>query len=217
MQVHFHQKIQNDEKHVRFFINFFKRKKRKVKVRPGAMPPEQVKEIINKIGRGKKVNIRRVEFDGAPEANPISVRLIDIRDDYFTGDIINVERSIKQEENEHVIYVKGGGGTLDFYFNDGDILSIEEDIDEEIVQERNVDELLEILDALDLNEPILISYYDRQKGGVINGSGKLTDKDIEAKTFTVELEQVNEIELDRPKQVTLDLTKDAVLDLEVRL
>jgi len=217
MRVHFHQEIQREEKQARYFINFFKKRKQKVKVRPGAMPPEQVKEIINKIGRGKKVNIRRVEFDGSPESKPIAVRIVDIRDEYFTGDIINVERSIKQEENEHVVYVKGGGGTLDFYFNDGDIMSIEEDIDEEIVEERNVEELLEILDALDLNEPVLISYYDRQKGGVINGAGKLTDKDIEARTFTVELDQINEIELDRPKAMTLNLNTDAVLDLEVRL
>jgi len=142
---------------------------------------------------------------------------MDIRDDYFTGEIINIERSIKQEANRNVIYVKGGGGTIDFYYNDGDIMSIEEDIDEEIVEERNVEELVQILDALDLNELILISYYDRTKGGVINGSGKLTAKDVENRTFTVELNQINEIELDKPKVVTLDMNKDAVLDLEVQL
>lgn len=210
-----HNDLFDDHSQKRFFINFFKKKK--VKVRPGAMQPEQVKELVKKIGKNKKVNIRRVEFDGTPEVDPIEVRIVDIRDDYFTGEIINIERSIKQEVDKNVVYVKGGGGTIDFYYNDGDIMSIEEDIDEEIVEERNVDELLQILDALDLNEPVLVSYYDRNKGGVINGAGKLIAKDVANKTFTVELNQINEIELDKPKSVSLDLNKDAVLDLEVQL
>ena len=210
-----HNDLFDDLSQKRFFINFFKKKK--IKVRPGAMQPEQVKELVKKIGKNKKVNIRRVEFDGTPEVDPIEVRIVDIRDDYFTGEIINIERSIKQEVDKNVVYVKGGGGTIDFYYNDGDIMSIEEDIDEEIVEERNVEELLQILDALDLNEPVLVSYYDRNKGGVINGAGKLISKDVANKTFTVELNQINEIELDKPKSVSLDLNKDAVLDLEVQL
>lgn len=202
---------------VRYFINFFKSKKKKVEVRPGALQPEEVKKRIKEIGKNKKVNIRRVEFDGTPEEEPISVRVVDIRDDYFTGSIINVERSLKQEQDDKLVYVKGGGGTLDFYYNDGDIMSIEEDIDEEIIQEHDTEELLQILDALDLNESILISYYDRTKGGVINGSGKLIAKDIEKKTFTVELNLVNDIEMDKPKVVNLDLNNDTVLDIEVIL
>ncbi len=202
---------------VRYFINFFKSKKKKIEVRPGAMQPEEVKKRINEIGKNKKVNIRRVEFDGTPEQEPISVKVVDIRDEYFTGSIINVERSLKQEQDDKLVYVKGGGGTLDFYYNDGDIMSIEEDIDEEIIQEHDTEELLQILDALDLNESILISYYDRTKGGVINGSGKLVAKDIEKKTFTAELNLVNDIELDKPKVVNLDLEKDTVLDIEVIL
>ncbi len=201
----------------RYFLNFFKKKKRKVELRPGAMPPEKVREIIKRIGKGKKVNIQRVEYDGTPEEKPVTVKIIDITDDYFTGSVINVERSIKQELDERIVYIKGGGGTIDFYYDDGDIMSIEEDVDEQIIQQRNVEELLEILDALEINEEILISYYDEEKGGVINGRGKLVDKDLTSKDFSVEFSVINDIELDKPKTIRLNLEKNIVLDIEVVL
>lgn len=203
--------------HKRFFINFFKSRKKKIQIRPGAMHPDDVKKLVAEIGKGKKVNIRRVEYDGTPEEQPLPIRLVDIRDEYFTGEIINIERSIKQDQNEKLIYLKGGGGTIDFYFDDGDILSIEEDIDEQIFEQRNMDELLEILDALDLNESVLISYYDQHKSGVMNGVGLLKEKDIPQKTFKVELRQINAIELDQPKTIELNLNSDTVLDLEVMI
>lgn len=204
-----------EDRLVRHFINFFKKKKKSVVLRPGAMHPDEVREKIKKIGKNKKVNIRRVQYDGTPEERPVSVQIVDIRDDYFTGKIINIERSIKQDLDEKLVYLKGGGGTIDFHYDDGDIMDIEEDIDETIIEEMNQEELLEILDALDLNEAVMVSYYDRSKGGIINGSGKLIEKDINTKTFKVELNLVNDIELDTPKAVTLDLEKDTVLDLEV--
>jgi hypothetical protein len=205
-----------ENRNVRYFINFFKTKK-KVNVRPGALQPDEVEKLVKEIGKGKKVNIRRVEYDGAPEDTPFSLRIVDIREDHFIGSIVNVERSIKQENDEKLVYVKGGGGTLEFFFADGDILSIEEDVDETIFEERNVDELLEILDALDLNESILLSYYDEKKAGVINCVGKLIEKDLDVQTFSVELNQINEIELDTTKTIKLNLNSDKVLDLEVML
>ncbi len=207
----------HEEANRRYFINFFKRKKKKVELRPGALPPEQVREIIKKIGKNKKVNIRRVEYDGTPEEQPITVKIIDITDEYFTGSVINVERSIKQELDDHIVYIKGGGGTIDFYYDDGDIMSIEEDVDEKVIQQRNLEELAEILDALEINEEILISYYDEAKGGVINGRGKLLEKDLNTKDFTIEFSVINDIELDKPKVTKLNLEKDIVLDIEVVL
>jgi len=94
-------------------------------------------------------------------------------------------------------------------------MKIEADVDEIIIEQKNETELLEILDALDLNESILISYYDRGKGGVLNGTGRLLSKDVGAKTFEVELNLINDIELDKPKTVSLNTEKDTVLDLEV--
>jgi hypothetical protein len=197
----------------RYFLDFFRRKKSNV--RPGALTPDELRAIVKEIGKDKKVNIIRVEYDGTPEDKPVSVKIVDIRDDYFTGVIVNLERSIKQEMNDKLVFVKGGGGTIDFYFKDGDIKSVEQDIDESILEPKNPDELLEILDALDLDEAILLSFYDRDKGGVMNGTGKLVAKDIENKTFKVELNLINDIELDVPKTINLDLEKDTVLDLEV--
>lgn len=197
----------------RYFLGFFKKKK--LYIRPGAISSEELKTLVNEIGKGKKVNIVRIEYDGTPEDKPVSVKIVDIREDYFTGVVVNLERSIKQEMDEKLIYVKGGGGTIDFYFNDGDIKSIEQDIDESILEPKDPEELLEILDALDLDEAILLSFYDRDKGGVMNATGKLVGKDIENRTFKVELNLINDIELDVPKTISLDLTKDTVLDLEV--
>lgn len=199
----------------RFFLGFGK-KKGGGNVRPGALSPSDLKALINQIGNKKKVNIIRVEYDGTPEDKALSVQIVDIRDDYFTGRIINLERSIKQEMNTRLVFVKGGGGTIDFYFKEGDIKSVEQDIDEDIIfEEKNPEALLEILDALDLNESILISFYDRDKGGVMNGSGKLIKKNIEDETFSVELSLINDIELDKPKTIAMDLKKDTILDLEV--
>jgi len=198
----------------KYFLNLFKSKKGG-KVRPGALSPEELKNLINKIGEKKKVNIRRVDFEGNPEPETVSVKIVDIREEYFTGIIINLERSIKQDLNNRLVYVKGGGGTVDFYYADGDIMSVEEDIDEVILVEKDPDELLQILDALDLNESILISYYDQEKGGVINGAGTLAAKNIPAKTFKVELSLINDIELDQPKVINLSLEKNKILDLEV--
>jgi len=117
--------------------------------------------------------------------------------------------------DQKLVYLKGGGGTIDFYFDEGDIKSVEQDFDESIIEQKNQDELLEILDALDLDEAILISFYDRVKGGVMNGSGKLINKDVEKRIFKVELTLINDIELDVPKEIELDLSKDTILDLEV--
>jgi len=198
----------------RFFMNFFKKKNKEI-IRRGAMGATELKALVTSIGKNKKVNIIRVDYDGTLQDKPLIVQIVDIRTDYFTGRVVNLERSIKQDMNEKLVFVKGGGGTIDFYFTDGDVKSIEEDMDESIMEQKNEDELLEILDALDLDEAILVSYYDRSKGGVINGSGKLVAKNIQEKTFKLQLNLINDIELDIPKDIELNIEKDNVLDLEV--
>jgi hypothetical protein len=204
----------NSYQRKRYFFNLFKTKKRST-VRPGAIEAAKLKKMINEIGRWKKVNIQRVGYDGAPDETLITVQIVDIHKDYFTGKFVNVERSIKQELDDNLVYLKGGGGTLDFNFDDGDIMSVEEDIDELVIKEMPERDLLSILDALDLNEAIIISYYDLNHGGVVNGSGKLSAKNLEDKNFTIALTLINGIELDKPKQIFLDLTKHKVLDLQV--
>jgi len=200
----------------RYFLNFFKRKSSKKKFE-NALSPEELKEIIKKIGKDNKANITRIAYDGSAEDQPVSVKIVDIREDHFTGKVVNVERSIKQAEDDHIVYVKGGGGSIDFFFNDGDILKVEEDIDQTVMEQRNVEEVKEILDALDLNEDIIVSYYDESEGGVINGIGILIAKDLDTMDFTVKFTKINEIELGKPREIQLNLNKNKIVDLEVVL
>lgn len=197
----------------RYFLKFFTTKRKKA--RGQAMSPAELKKLVISIGRGKKVDITRLAYDGTPEDPPVAVKIIDIGSDHFTGKFINVERSISESQSEKMIFVKGGGGTIDFRYEDGDILKIEEDIDEEIAEQRNVEEIKEILDALDLNEEINISYYDKNEGGFINGVGILQDKNVETFDFTVVLKLINEIALEQPREVSLNLDRDQILDLQV--
>ena len=200
----------------RYFLKFFKKKAVAPKYE-NAIPTDKLKQIVNGIGRGQKVNITRITYDGTPEDKPVSVKIVDVREDYFTGRVVNVERSIKQAENDSVIYVKGGGGAIDFYYEDGDIISVEEDIDQEVIETRNVQEVKEILEALDVNEDIIVSYYDESEGGVINGIGVLMEKDMETMDFKVKFTKINEIELKAPREILLNLNNDKIVDLEVVL
>ena len=200
----------------RFFLNFFKKKAKTLK-HESVIPSDKLKSLINEIGKGQKVNITRVAYDGTPEDQPVSVKIVDIRNDHFTGRVVNVERSIKQAENDSIVYVKGGGGAIDFYFEDGDIISVEEDIDQEVIETRNVQEVKEILEALDVNEDIIVSYYDESEGGVINGVGVLMEKDLDTLDFKVKFTMINEIELKTPREIVLNLNNDKIVDLEVIL
>jgi len=198
----------------RYFLKFFKKKSSAPKYE-NAIPPDKVKQIITELGKGQKVNITRITYDGTPEDKPVSVKIVDIREDHFTGRVVNVERSIKQAENDSVVYVKGGGGSIEFYYVDGDIQSIEEDIDQEVIETRNVQEIKEILEALDIDEDIMISYYDDSEGGVINGTGKLIEKDMETMDFKVKLTVINDIELNSTREILLNINNDKIVDLEV--
>jgi len=204
--------IEFDVRSRRYLMGLFKSKP---KVRAGAMLPEEVKSKLIKIGKGKKVKIVRLAYDGTPEDPPVEIKIIDIGNNHFTGKIINVERSISESQSEKLIFIKGGGGTLDFFYADGDILSLEEDIDEKIVEQRNIEEIREILDALDLKEEITISYYDKNQGGVINGVGVLEEKNMETLDFKVTLTLINDIKLKNEKTIILNLNNDKILDLEV--
>lgn len=201
----------------RHFFKLFTTKRRRVELREGVMTPEALKERVISIGRGKKVDITRMAYDGKPEEPPIVIKLIDIGGDHFTGKVINVDRSISESQDTQLIFLKGGGGTVDFRYDDGDIIRVDEDIDEEIVQQRNVEEVREILGALDIDEDINISYYDKNEGGVINGTGKLTDKNMESGDFKITLHLINDIEIKRDQEVSLNLERDEILDLEVVL
>ncbi len=204
----------SDSLNRRYFLKLFQTKRRPA-TRPGALAADELKRKVIAIGRGKKVNITRLDIDGTPEEMPISVKIIDIGADHFTGKVVNVERSISESQSDKLIYARAGGGTVDFRFNDGDIMKVELDIDEQIVTQRNIDEIKEILDALDIGEDINISYYDKNEGGVINGAGTLDEKNMDTLDFKITLRLINEIELKQPREVQLNLEKNEILDLEV--
>ena len=202
----------------RYFLKIFKSEKEKIAGHlrhPDAIPPDELKKRVIALGRGKKISVTRLSYEGIPEEKPTAIKIIDIGNDHFTGKVVNVDREVSESQDTRLIFVKGGGGTIDFRFADGDILSIQEDIDEEIVQERSIEEVREILEALDLNEEITISYYDKDKGGVMNGVGSLTDKNMETLDFKVTLTMINDIKLRGPEEISLNLEKDQILDLEV--
>lgn len=213
---HNHYLIQLDDAPLasRYFLKLFKKKSTTPKFE-NAIPEDKLKKIVNEIGKGQKVNITRIAYDGSPEDKPVSVKIVDIREEYFTGRVVNVERSIKQAENDSVVYLKGGGGAIDFYYSDGDIQSIEEDIDQEVIETRNVQEVKEILEVLDVNEDIIVSYYDESEGGVINGIGVLLEKNMDTLDFKVKFTMINEIALNSPREIMLNLNNDKIVDLEV--
>jgi len=201
----------------RYFLKIF-RSRKEISSLPAynqAIPPTELKKRVIEIGKGKKVSITRLSYEGIPEDHPVAVKIIDIGNDHFTGKVVNVDREVSESQDTKLIFVKGGGGTIDFRFADGDIIAIEEDIDEEIIQERSIEEVREILEALDVKEDITISYYDKDKGGVMNGLGILTDKNMDTLDFKVTLSVINEIKLRAPKEISLNLEKDKILDLEV--
>jgi len=215
---HFSQMFTDDQPLFRrYFLKLFKSKREKERVlrHQNAISSADLKKRVIELGKGKKVSIIRLSYDGTPEDRPVAVKIIDIGNDHFTGKIVNVDREVSESQDKKMIYLKGGGGTIDFNFADGDIVSIEEDIDEEIVEERSIDEVREILDALDLNEDITISFYDRDKGGVMNGVGILSEKDMNTLDFKVVLKIINDIKLNEPRVVSLNLEKDQILDLEI--
>ena len=217
---HFSQMFADDQPlSRRYFFKLFKSKREKEHDfrHLNTIPPGDLKKRVIELGRGKKVSILRLAYDGTPEDRPVAVKIIDIGNDHFTGKIVNVDREVSESQDKKMIFLKGGGGTIDFNFADGDIVSIEEDIDEEIVEERSIDEVREILEALDLNEDITISYYDRDKGGVMNGLGILSEKDMNTLDFKVVLKMINDIILNEPREVSLNLEKDQILDLEIVL
>jgi hypothetical protein len=63
----------------------------------------------------------------------------------------------------------------------------------------------------------MISYYDANEGGVINGTGKLISKNMDSLDFKVTLTVINEIELNQPREIALNLNNDNILDLEVMI
>ena len=75
---HFSTNLFDDEPHcTRYFLKFFKTKAKK-DLRQGTLSAEELKKQVIAIGRGKKVDITRLAYDGTPEQPPIAVKIMDI-------------------------------------------------------------------------------------------------------------------------------------------
>lgn len=196
------------------FLFGFGKKEQKATVRPGAMSPEEVEKEIRRHGVSKKVRVSLVDYSGSViDETPIIIT--SITEDHFSGKVVNVDREIMEQSDDSSVYVKGGGGSVDFFYADGDIASIADDIDNEIINSMDNSEILEILEALDEGEPILVSFYDTGSGGVINGMGKLASKNLADKKFSVELNRVNEIDQNPPSVRELDVERNKIIALQI--
>jgi hypothetical protein len=195
---------------------FFFGKSKKSAGRPGALMPESIQSKIEKIGLNKKVIVQRVDYDGdISDSTPIVVT--SINKDGFSGYVVNVDREVREGTSRSAeIFVEGGGGSISFHFQDGDIASVEEDIDNDIIEQKDKTEILEILEALDPGDGILVSYYDKDSGGFKNGFGNLADKNMDEETMSFDIHILNEIKLSEPLRVNLDLKKDMILDLQIQ-
>jgi hypothetical protein len=193
--------------------NMFTRKK--IDIRPGALAPEEVKKKIREIGEGKIVEIIRIGYDGEIDDIPLIVKILEIRDEYFIGKVVNPEREMIEETSDTVVYAKKGGGVIEYYYSDGDIKDIVVSHDEEILEtSKNVEELKEIFSAIEVGDPVLICYWDRDKHGTINVLGILKTKDEKEGVFEIELRSINNIELEKKETRTFDINKDLIIDIQ---
>ncbi len=200
----------------RYFWWPFRRKKAaKQQVRPGALSPAEVKKQIDEVGIGKQVQIIRIGFDGTIDDMPIIVEILDIGSEGFTGKIINVERHLIESSTAKLVYAKRGGGTIDFRYDDGDIKEILIPRDEELIsEERDVETLKEVLQALDVDDRVLIAYYDNREKGTLNAEGSIMEKNSET-DFVLRIEKINNIELENKITRNFDIQNDLVIDIEL--
>ena len=199
-----------------FWWPFSKKKGRKFKGRSGALHPEEVKKTIKEVGIGKQVEIVRIGFDGGIDDMPVVVEILDISESYFTGKIVNLERQMIESATSKIVYAKQGGGVLEFNYDDGDIKEISVTHDQELIeQERNIDGLREILQALDTGDHVIVAYYDGKNKGTINTEGVILNKNEVEENFTLQIEKINHIELEKKITKEFDIKNDLVIDIEL--
>lgn len=197
----------------------FRKKKKKTNgaLRPGAMSSAALTAKVKALGEGKVVEITRIGFDGQVEDKPITIEITGIYPDRFSGRIVNVERELIEASASKMVYAKTGGGTVEFKYDDGDILEIKESEDLAILEEaRDVEALGEILSALEPGDQILISYYDAKHRGSVNAEGTILESNPETKTFKLELDKINHMELEQKIIKEFNIEKDLVIDIELK-
>lgn len=200
----------------RYFFNFFKKKDREVSPRPGALTPEALAKEVRSIGEGKVVELLRIGFDGQADEVPITVEVLEISDSGFRGRVVNVERQLIEASSRKTVYARRGGGAIDFRFDDGDIksISISKDADE-LAAARDVSAIKEIIQALDVNDHILVAYFDPKHRGTVNVEGTLSMKSSGNKIFKIVIEKINGIALEQPLEKQFDIDTDVVVAIDL--
>jgi hypothetical protein len=192
----------------------FGRKRKTGNLRPGAIPGNEVKKTIEKIGINRKATIRRIDVFGHPEDKTLEVIIVGIFDDHFAAKVVNPERRLIEATDAQKVYIKGGGGTVDFFYSDGDIKEIIEDIDEEIMTEVDRETVREIIGALEEGDDVRVSYFDEKERTAVNCIGKLLKKHSD-EHFIVLAQQVNTVMLEKGHEIEIDLSRDPVLDIQI--
>jgi hypothetical protein len=201
----------------KFFLwPFGKKKKMPVTAqRPGAISPEELKRRVKDFGEDAIVEILRIGYDGTIDDIPMMIKITSIMEDSFSGKIVNVERQMIEERTEKLIFAKKGGGTIEFFYDEGDIKDITRSVDETVVAEsRDVSSQKEILSALEIGDKIMMAYHDEKQHGSVNVEGTLLSKS-EGIRFKIMIEKVNGIELEKKVEKEFDIEKDLVIDIDM--
>ncbi|HQU74913.1 MAG TPA: hypothetical protein PKV71_01455 [Calditrichia bacterium] len=219
--VHYHNPASSDLYRPRqrrnFFFGWFKRKSApRVELRPGALTPEEVKSAIGGVDLGEVMEIFRIGYDGIVDEVPIIVELVSVNAEGFSGKIVNVERRMIEANSSKAVYARQGGGTLEFSYNDGDIKYIRKNNDVDTIEEsRDVSVLLEMLGALDVDDRVLVAYYDKKHRGTVNVEGVLDGKSQDNRLFKMVIDKINNIELDNKLEKQFDVERDLVIDISL--
>jgi hypothetical protein len=185
-------------------------------VRPGAMPPEEVKSAVERFGEGMIVEILRIGYDGLMDDMSVLLEIIRISPEGFSGKIVNVERRMIEENSRRLIYVRSGGGVIDFLYSDGDIKEIKESRDaDELTEARDISQIHDLLAALDVEDRILVAYYDEKHRGTVNVEGVLLSKSTGNKIFRIVIEKINGVELETNIEKQFDIDNDLVIDISL--
>lgn len=185
-------------------------------LRPGALPPQEVKRQINEAGIGSVVEIFRIGYDGTIDDIPMLVKITDIREDGFSGRIVNLERQMIEESTEKLVFAKKGGGLIEFLWDDGDINEIVRSAETAVLAEsRDMNAQKEILEALEVGDRIIMAYYDEKQQGSVNVEGTLLSKSEDNSQFKIMIEKINKIEIERKFEKEFDIEKDLVIDIDI--
>lgn len=196
------------------FGRLFRKETQQINLRPGALSPVELKSAIGSVELGSVVELVRIGFDGQIDDVPFIIELTEVNGEGFAGKIVNVEREIIEGNSEKLVYARQGGGIVEFRYTDGDIKEVIENTDADMIrQSRDISYLLEVVSALDIDDRVLVSYFDKKHRGTVNVEGILQAKTDDHKNFRVVIDKINNIKLDNIVTKQFNIERDLVIDV----